>query len=103
MNASRRIPRTIRLLVACAVAVAGASSIAVAAAGRPDSGTAWVSVTHAEGSTLFVGGDIKDKILGRAAIVYQTALSTDEPGTVKITAKTVTLYTKTGSLTGTGY
>lgn len=95
--------RSGRFALALVVALAGSSSIATAAAGRADSGTAWVSANHTEGSTLFVSGDVKDKILGRASIVYQTTFSAGPAtGSVTVTAKTVTLYAKGGSLTGTG-
>lgn len=82
--------------------LAATASVAVGAAGRADSGTAWVSANHQEGSTLWVGGDIKDKLLGRGAIVYQTTVRAGDAGAIKVTAKTVTLYAKGGSITGSG-
>jgi hypothetical protein len=59
-------------------------------------------VTHAEGQDLYVSGDFKDKVLGRGAIVYITqATATQQPGVYAVTAKSVTLYTTKGTLTGT--
>lgn len=67
------------------------------------SGIAYVGVTHNEGSDLYVSGDIKDKLLGRGAIVYVTKLSTGPaPSSVLVKAKRITIYTKRGSLSGTG-
>jgi hypothetical protein len=83
-------------LLACSAAVAPG------AASRADSGTVWASVTHQEGSTTWVSGDFKDKVLGRGAIVYRVAVGSMQPGTVTITAKSVTLYAKGGSISGTG-
>jgi hypothetical protein len=95
--------RTSIKLIAVAGVLAVAVPVASAASARKDSGTAYVSVTHQEGSTVWVAGDITDKVLGRGAIVYQTKLSAGtQTGSVLVTAKTVTLYTATGSLTGTG-
>jgi hypothetical protein len=89
-------------LLAAAVLCLTAASVAQAAT-KKDSGTAWVGVTHSEGSDLYVGGDIKDKILGRGAIVYVTALTSGpEPSTVVISAKKITVYTPKGTLVGTG-
>jgi hypothetical protein len=94
--------RAAKLAVAAAIALGAAPTVS-AAAGRPDSGTAWVSATHIDGSLIWLSGDVSDKILGRAAIVYQTTVQpATTPGTVKVNARSVTLYTKNGSLTGTG-
>jgi hypothetical protein len=92
--------RLIALTLATAV---GATGIASAAAAKKTSGTAWVGVTHAEGTTLYVAGDLKDKLLGRGTIVYVTKVrSGQQPGTFHITATRVTISTTKGSLTGTG-
>ncbi len=95
--------RTSIRLMAVAASLAVAVPVASAASSRKDSGTAYVSVTHQEGSTLWVAGDINDKVLGRGAIVYRTTVSAGpQTGSVLVTAKTVTLFTAKGSLTGTG-
>jgi hypothetical protein len=93
--------RIIALVAILAVAACG-TALAAGAKAKKTTGTVWAGVTHSEGTTLFVGGDIKDKILGRGAIVYQTAVSTNTPGEILITAKKITIYTDTGTLTGTG-
>jgi hypothetical protein len=98
----RRMTTHRRILVLTALALVGVSSTATAAGGRADSGTAWLSANHSEGGLLIVSGDVKDKILGRAAIVYRITASAGTPGTVNATSKSVTLFTKNGSLTGTG-
>jgi hypothetical protein len=96
-------PHIRRRAVAATVALfACSSAVALGGPSRADSGTVWASANHQEGSTLWVSGDVKDKILGRGAIVYQVAVRPTETGSVKITAKSVTLYAKGGSLSGTG-
>jgi hypothetical protein len=89
--------------LALVLALAAIASTAVAAGGgKSDSGTAWLSVTHTEGGLLIVAGDIKSKLLGRGAIVYRVKASPGAPGSVKVTSDSVTLFTKNGSLAGTG-
>jgi hypothetical protein len=93
---------SLKMLVIVALLLALAS-VATAASSRKTSGTAWVGVTHQEGQTLFAAGDVKDKVLGRGAIVYQTTSATGtQPDTVEVTAQKVTIYFPGGTLTGTG-
>jgi hypothetical protein len=100
----QRAGSRVSLLIAVLVLTfAVLASVATATAGRADSGTVWASVTHVEGSIIWVAGDFKDKILGRGAIIYQTTASGTPTGSVTVTAKTITLYTKRGTLTGSGY
>jgi hypothetical protein len=68
---------------------------------RPDSGTAFVSITHTVGKIQFAAGNENDKLLGESAITYDLALSANSTGGIVVTSKHVVLYTKTGSLTGT--
>jgi hypothetical protein len=84
------------------VVAALSSTAAVAAGGRADSGTIWASINHAQNGLQIISGDFQDKILGRGGIVYRIKAVAGTPGTVTATAKSVTIYTKNGSLTGTG-
>jgi hypothetical protein len=89
------------VLTVVALACTGVSLAATKA--KQTSGVAYVSATHAEGKTLFVSGDFKDKLLGRGGIVYQTTVSAgSQPGTVVVNAKVITIFTKKGTLTGSG-
>ena len=97
---SRRVPLTIVLISAVAVPALAVS--AGADGGRADSGTAWLSANHSAGGLLIVSGDVKDKLLGNGAIVYRVKASPDSTGSVKVTSKSVTLFTDKGSLSGTG-
>jgi hypothetical protein len=86
-----------------AVLAFGLSGVATAKPAKSTSGTAWVGVTHQEGSDVYVSGDFKDSLLGRGAIVYVVqAAAGPEPSSVVVEAKRITIYTKRGSLTGTG-
>jgi hypothetical protein len=92
-----------KLLLLTAVLVISASSTALAAPARETSGVAYVGITHQEGTDLYAAGNFKDKILGRGAIIYVVEAATaPEPSSVVIEAKRITIYTKRGSLTGTG-
>ena len=101
---SRRTRSTaLRALVLLALVLALSAAAAVAATAKKTSGTAWVGVTHQEGQTLWVAGDIKDKLLGRGAIVYQTTVGAgSQTGEFTVTAKKVTVYYRNGTLSGTG-
>jgi hypothetical protein len=92
-----------RLLLFLAVVALALPAAALAAKARKTSGTAWVSANHTEGANLYVSGDIKDKLLGRGAIVYVVkAQPTSQPGTVLVKASRVTVFLPGGSLSGTG-
>jgi hypothetical protein len=102
---SARPSRSTGLLFLSLIAVLafGLSGIAAAKPAKTTSGTAWVGVTHTEGSDVYVAGDFKDSLLGRGVIVYVVQAATGpEPSSVVVQAKRITLYTKRGSLTGTG-
>ena len=81
------------------VAISGAAG---AASARSISGTAYLSPTHTESGYLYVSGDIKDKVLGRGALVYVVKVRPAADGTFQVTAKKVTLYLPGGTLSGTG-
>ena len=100
-----RIGRARKLLLLVALLAVGVSGVALAKPAkqaRNTSGVVWAGVTHAEGSDLYVSGDLKDKILGRGAIVYVTRVSSSDPGTILVKARKITIYTKRGSLRGKG-
>ena len=97
--------RKLLLLVAALAAalVVTVAGVALAKPARDTSGVVYAGVTHVEGSDVYVAGDFKDEILGRGAIVYITQVQTGpEVGTVLIESKKITLYTKRGSLSGSG-
>ena len=98
-----RSSRVRKLSLLIAVLVVSLSGIASGASARQTSGVVYAGVTHNEGSDLYVSGDFKDKILGRGAIVYVTQVSGGEqPTSVLVKARKITIYTKRGSLSGKG-
>jgi len=68
---------------------------------RHDSGTSWFSIVRTAGGIEYTAGIISDRALGSGAITYELAIHAGNAGTIDVTAHKVTLYTKTGSLTGT--
>lgn len=86
-------------LVVTVPSVAGAHSRA-----KRDSGVAYVSVVRQSGGKLYAAGYARDKLFGPIAITYvlKARSNPNQPGTIKITAKKVTLYTRNGSLSGKG-
>ncbi len=92
-----------KLLLLITVLIVGTvASVAVAAPAKNTSGTIYASANHAEGDTLYVSGDFKDKLLGRGAIVYLTKITPGDPGSLLVKAQRITIYTTKGSLTGKG-
>jgi hypothetical protein len=102
---SIRSSRPLGLLFAMLITALAVSFTGVAAAkpAKSTSGVVYASANHAEGSDLYVSGDLKDKLLGRGAIVYIVqAESGPTPGSVLVQAKKITIFTTKGSLSGTG-
>jgi hypothetical protein len=80
----------------------GTGAFAATSTGRADSGTAYFSITHTAGKTQFAAGNDTDKILGEGASTYKIGLSSGPAtGTLNVTVNKVTLFTPTGSLSGT--
>ncbi len=103
MPGIEEVSRVRKFLVLIAVLVVSVSGVALAKPARDTSGVVYAGVTHVEGSDVYVAGDFKDEILGRGAIVYVTEVQTGpQPSSVLIEAKRITIYTKRGSLSGTG-
>jgi hypothetical protein len=93
--------RFFTLVALCVVSICGVAAGATKA--RPTTGTVWAGVTHSDGGDLYVAGDIKDKILGRGAIVFITQPSAGPvEGSVLVKARRITLYTPKGALIGRG-
>jgi hypothetical protein len=92
--------------VICAVALTAMGATALAAAKKPkgkaDSGTSFVGTTHTSGNTDYTAGAGPDKLFGQVAVTYQNKVLPGTPGTLKVTAKPVVLYTSTGTLRGSG-
>ena len=95
-----------RLMLLAAVVCLGASNLALGATAgkaRKTTGVIHAGVTHSEAADVYVAGDLKDKLLGRGAIVYITRVSPGpDVGSVQIKARKITIYTTKGSLSGTG-
>jgi hypothetical protein len=91
---------TAALVAALGLTVVGVATVGAKSAGKSDSATAWVAVTHTVGSTLYLAGNTTDKVLGKGAVTYAIKAGTgSKPGTIK-TSGTVTVFGKTGSLSG---
>jgi hypothetical protein len=100
---TRRWPiATAALLAIIGLTIVGVASVTAKSSGKADHGTSFVAVTHQIGSTYIAAGDTTDNVIGKGAVVYTiTAGTGTKPGTIKITAKRVTVFSSTGSLFGT--
>ncbi len=95
-----------RLLLALAILVLAVSGVAWAASkgkAKNDTGTVYAAIVHQVGNQQIADGDAKSKLFGQAAITYQVTVSTSNtPGAVLIKANKITLWTKGGTISGTG-
>ncbi|MGH2856818.1 MAG: hypothetical protein ACRDMJ_04975 [Solirubrobacteraceae bacterium] len=64
-------------------------------------GTSYFSIVRTANGIEYTAGIIQDHALGTGAITYDLAVHGGNAGTIDATAHKVTLYTKTGSLSGT--
>ena len=94
------------LLAASILGVLGVSGVALGASkhkARSDKGTVYATIVHQVGNQEIADGDAKSKLFGDAAITYRVTVGgSNAPGSVLIKANRITLWTKKGSLTGTG-
>jgi hypothetical protein len=108
VQGTRRHVRVIIARTAFGVGVAvvglGAASSAIGAAGggRPTRGTVYVAQAPKPGSLVYDSGFIDDKVLGPGAVTFVTKALGSPSGAITIKSKPVTLYTPSGSLSGTG-
>ncbi|MDQ6607868.1 MAG: hypothetical protein M3Z06_15145 [Actinomycetota bacterium] len=93
---------TAALLATVGLTIVGVASVTAKGSVKADHGTSYVAVTHQVGSTYIAAGDATDNNLGKGAVSYTiTAGTGTKPGTIKITARRVTVFSSTGSLYGT--
>ena len=86
--------------VTLGVVAVGVGPVAAKTAGRADSGTSYVAVTHQAGSAFLAAGNTTDSVFGAGAVTYKIKAGTGtKPGTLKISAH-VTVFTSTGTLSG---
>jgi hypothetical protein len=98
---TRSIAAGTGVIAACALIAIGAGAVGAKPKGRATSGTAYAAITHKVGNIQFVAGDVSDKVLGNGAVTFQLTVGTgSKPGTVGAKG-TVTVFTTTGSLSGT--
>src|SRR5205085_713035 len=85
-----------------AFTVAGVATTAFGAShGVADKGVVFFNTTHNAGGKSFAAGNVTDKLFGAEAVTYVIKTRTLTPGTFKVTVKPVTMWGKTGTLTGT--
>jgi uncharacterized protein (DUF2147 family) len=100
-----RARSAIVLLIAASALVAVlavGTSAASSSKGRADSGTSFAAVDKTETSgVMLVSGYTTDKLFGTIGVLYKVKLSSSS-GSFKVTANPVTLFTRTGSLSGPG-
>jgi hypothetical protein len=81
---------------------AQAGGAKVAAKGRPTGGSASLADTRTAGGKTYAAGAGIDRILGPAAVtlVFSKIAPTSQPGVVNVTAKPMTLWLRTGTMSG---
>jgi hypothetical protein len=84
-----------------AVAVVATSAFGATGGGKPDKGVIHFATTYTAGGITYAAGNAKDTLFGNEAVTYAIKTQATPTGPVKITAKPVTTWGKTGTLTGT--
>jgi hypothetical protein len=97
---------SVRTAFGVGVAIAGlgfaSSAIGASGGGTPTSGTAYVAQAPKPSSSLvYDAGFIHDKVLGSGAVTFVTKAMASSSGAITIKSKPVTIYTPSGSLSGT--
>jgi len=98
---TRSIVATAGVLSACAVLALGAGAVGAKATGTHDSGVIFFATTHNANGITYAAGNATDSLFGTEAVTYAIKTAPTTPGSVKVTAKPVTTWTKTGTLSGT--
>jgi hypothetical protein len=89
------------VIVVAAVLLGAAVTGAPGKAAKNSTGAAWASIVTQEGQSLVLAGYFKDSVLGSGAVTFRLQVAAaQEPATVNVTAREVTLYTRKGSLRG---
>jgi hypothetical protein len=104
LHVRRRAGAVAALAITVAVASATAGAIAASGGGgRQTSGTAYLgSTSRTTKGLVYYAGFNSDKVLGQGAVTYTIKPTSATSGTITATAKKVTLWTNSGTLTGTG-
>jgi len=88
------------MLVAVAVGGISVSAVGAKSATRTDKGTAEIGETSLKGKLHYEAGSFKDKVLGNGALTFTTTIAIKPGGVVHFDSKSLTFWTKTGSLAG---
>lgn len=104
LHSRRRAGAVAGLTIMVAVASATAGAIAASGGGsRQTSGTAYLGATpRTTKGLVYYAGFNSDKVLGPGATTYTIKPTSATSGSIIATAKKVTLWTQTGTLSGTG-
>lgn len=98
---------TTRTAFGLGVAIVGlgfaGSAIGAAGGGTPTSGISYVAQAPKPSSSLvYDAGFTHDKVLGSGAVTFVTKPLVTRTGAIEVNSKRVTIYTASGSLSGTG-
>jgi hypothetical protein len=83
-----------------ALLASGAGAVG-ASAGKPDSGVIYFATTHSAHGITYAAGNATDSLFGTEAVTYAIRTAPTRTGSIQVTAKPVTTWTKTGTLSGT--
>ena len=81
--------------------LASAAGAVGTSASKPDKGVIYFATTHSAHGITYAAGNATDSLFGTEAVTYAIKTAPTRTGSVKITAKPVTTWTTTGTLSGT--
>lgn len=92
---------TAGMLTALALTTVSAGALAANSKSKSVTGTAYVGENHVVGAIHYFAGPTSDNVLGSGAITFPSPITVTPGGVVQFSSSQVTLFTKTGSLSGT--
>jgi hypothetical protein len=96
---------TAAVVATSVVIVAGAAAVGAKpnpGGGKSTSGTVYIASTPRPSSLVYAAGNVVDKVLGEDAITFTIKPIGNAAGTITAKAQKVTLWTRKGSISGTG-
>ena len=103
MSRTRSVLAVLTVLVLAVATTAAALAAGSKGKAKKDSGTVYFAIAHSAGGYQYATGYSSDRLLGLTTVYYKIKLlPSGTTGVIKVNVKGLTLFTKDGSLVGTG-
>jgi hypothetical protein len=99
---ARSLAVGVSLLASTAAICVGASAASAKSGPITYRGTSYISIVHQQGKWLYGAGYSVDKLFGTSTALYVVAIGPEGPGAFFFRARRATIFTRDGSVSGTG-